>query len=238
MKELSICLTGTIKPHTSFVSRGDVQERLADYKSAIAFYLKHTELPLAFVENSDFDLEADPDFRAWSALERFQLIRLSTHPDTHLGKGFQEFYMLDRFVEEHLSTTRFVKITGRYIIRNIGSILPRLKGRLHIDLHRKRALAITAFFAVERSLYLEHLKACYREADDARMRFIEHVVYDAICSGELIKEAELLPEGPVYEGVSGSHGSSLNRHPLKRFLRERERQVIRSLGIEQFLIEY
>lgn len=236
--DATLCLTGTIAPHTDMVARVDVAQRLEDYKAAIRFYLSYSNLPIVFLENSDYDLEDDPDFEAFINNERFELVRYGHHPDTTRGKGFQEFYMLDHFVREGLSTPAMLKVTGRYIVRNIARLEQLIDGPLCIDLHQKKKVAITSVFAVGRELYLDHLAGRYAEANDAEGRFIEHVVYDAIAQSDLMHHTKLLPASPKLEGVSGSYGGSLQRNKYKMMLRSVERSLNRGLGIRSFQIEY
>ena len=131
-----------------------------------------------------------------------------------------------------------IKITGRYIVKNIASLIACLDAPLNIDLHKKMRVAITGFFAVDKSIYLDHFYEKFLLANDTEGCYIEHVLYDTIMYSELRHQSRLLPENPQYEGVSGSYGGSLARNPYKMKVRSAERKLSRSLGIPQFLIEY
>jgi len=238
MTDAVICMTACIQPNTVMVSALNVDERLADYKKCIRFYLDQTDLPIYFLENSDYDLDSDKDFQEFQNLQRFTVLRFSPHPNTKKGKGFQEFYTLDRFVKDHLHSNSFIKVTGRYIVKNIAELIANLKAPINIDLHKKMKVAITGFFAMEKNFYLQYFYGKYADADDQAGRFIEHVVYDQIITADLKSKTALLPFNPQYRGVSGSYGGSLQRNKYKMMLRGVERQVNRTLGIPQFLIEY
>lgn len=239
MRGTTLCLTGTIVPATSDVSRSDVGLRLADYKAAIEFYLQTTDVPVVFAENSNYDLTADADFDRFCDHPRFRLLRVPPHPDVSKGKGFQEFHMLDRVVESGLLGTRFAKVTGRYLVHNAAALIDRSEAPLHIDLHRRMKVALTGFFIADTEIHRRFFHGLYADADDRQLRYIEHVLYDRIANEpELTKCTSLLPLNPEYEGVSGSYGDSLRRHPFKMKLRSIERMVNRSLGIHRFLIEY
>lgn len=231
-------MTATIQPSTTLVSRTDALERLADYKKCIRFYLDQTDLPIYFLENSDYNLSEDVDFKEFQSISRFHLLRFNPHPDTEKGKGFQEFFTLDRFVKNQLEAGILIKITGRYVVKNIAKFIPQLKAPLNIDLHRKMKVAITGFFAVEKSVYLNHFYEKYQLANDSEERYIEHVLYDEIMHSDLKSQTRLLPENPQYRGVSGSYGGSLERNKYKMKVRSIERRLNRNLGIPQFLIEY
>ncbi|NEN25728.1 hypothetical protein G3O08_19750 [Cryomorpha ignava] len=238
MKDAAICMTATITPNTVLVSATDVSERLADYKKCIRFYLDQTNLPIYFLENSDYDLSKDVDFEVFKAVERFKLIRFKPHPDSEKGKGFQEFYTLDRFVKNHLKESVLIKVTGRYIVKNVEVLIAQIQSQLTIDLHRKMKVAITGFFVVDKAIYLAHFYEKYKLANDKNGKFIEHVLYDEIMSSSLKSITTLLPQNSQYRGVSGSYGGSLERNKYKMMVRQMERKILRSLDIPQFLIEY
>lgn len=233
-----ICLTGTIVPNTVMVQRSDVNVRLKDYKCSIEFYLSETDLPVFFLENSDYDLEKDPEFQAYLETNRFFVQRFEAHPDAEKGKGFQEFYMLDQFFATDKAQGCTAKISGRYIIRNINNLLLPSAHPMQIDLHRKMKVAITGFFVVENDFYRKELTGIYVRANDGEHRYIEHVLYDSLRHPRLKSQVALLPENPEYEGISGSHGASMHRNPYKMKIRQAERKLSRAAGIHQFLFEY
>lgn len=238
MRDFVICLTATIEPNTIMVNRSDVQLRLKDYKSCIEFYLRETPCPIIFAENSDFDLSDDADFNRFLDDPRFTMQRFKAHPDTTKGKGFQEFFMLDQVVNLLPVQATLVKITGRYKVCNVVSLLAGMDAAFSIDLHRKMQVAITGFFAVSVTVYQQYLNEIFAEANDANGRFIEHVIYDKIVRSDLINSCALLPENAQYEGLSGSHGATMARNKYKMMARGLERIINRRLGIRKFLIEY
>lgn len=235
MRDAVIILTGTVEPNVGFVARKDVAARIRDYAKCIEFYLADTNLPILFAENSGFDPDSEPAFKSFLNHPRFRWESVSCHPDTSKGKGFQEFYMLDQLVERSLAGDYFVKVTGRYLVRNAARIISQMRDPMHIDMHRKMKVAITGFFGAETEFYRQNLFGKYTLANDEEGRFIEHVVYDALKDKDSVS---LLPQNPNYEGISGSHGASMERNPYKMKLRSLERTINRSLGIRKFLIEY
>ena len=238
MKDAAICMTATITPNTVLITATDVNERLTDYKKCIRFYLDQTNLPIYFLENSNYDLSEDSDFKIFQQIERFHLLRFEPHPDSEKGKGFQEFYTLDSFVKNHLRESVLIKVTGRYIVKNVAELIAQIRSPLVIDLHRKMKVAITGFFVVDKETYETHFYEKYKLADDSLGKFIEHVLYDEIMSSSLKSITRLLPQNPQYRGVSGSYGGSLERNKYKMMVRSVERRINLGLGIPQFLIEY
>lgn len=238
MRDVTIVLTGTIEPNVDFVARADVDQRIEDYRNCISFYLQNTSHPVVFAENSGFDPKSSEAFDSFLDLDRFSWESIKPHADLSRGKGFQEFYTIDQLVERGLCRSYFVKITGRYLVRNVAPLIAKMNAPFHIDLHQKMKVAITGFFGVETEFYRNHLFRNYTEANDADGRFIEHVIYSTIQKNNLSNSVKLLSENAQYEGVSGSHGNSMARNPYKMKLRSVERSINRTLGINKFLIEY
>lgn len=238
MQGVVLILTGTIEPNVDFVTRSDVGQRISDYHHCISWYLEQTPFPVVFAENSGYDPGKSSLFEPLLDNPKFRWESMKPHPDFSKGKGFQEFYLLDRLSDIGLCGRYFVKITGRYKVRNVNSEIRKMKAPFHIDLHRKMKVAITGFFGVQTEFYRRHLQGLYSSVNDAEGRFIEHVIYDAIREKGLSNSIALLPENALYEGVSGSHGNTMSRNPYKMKLRSVERTINRSLGIRKFLIEY
>ncbi len=137
-----------------------------------------------------------------------------------------------------MKEARLIKVTGRYIVKNVAELIAQIQAPLAIDLHRKMKVAITGFFAVDKAIYVAHFYEKYKLADDDKGKFIEHVLYDEIVNSELKSKTTLLPRNPQYRGVSGSYGGSLERNKYKMMVRQVERKINRGLGIPEFLIEY
>lgn len=238
MRDVTIILTGTIEPNVDFVARANIDQRIEDYRKCISFYLQNTSHPIVFAENSGFNPKSSEAFDSLLDLDRFTWESIMPHADLSKGKGFQEFYTIDQLVERGLCSEYFVKITGRYLVRNAVPLIAKMNAPFHIDLHQKMKVAITGFFGVNTQFYRTHLFGKYAEVNDAEGRFIEHVVYETIHNDDLSKSVELLHENAEYEGVSGSHGNTMSRNPYKMKLRSVERSINRTLGINKFLIEY
>ena len=230
MKNVVIVLTGTVTPNVDFVERNSVEDRLNDYEKCIDFYLSNTSHTIVFAENSGFDPSRSEKMFGFLKNDRFRWESITPHPDFSKGKGFQEFYTLDQLADKGL--------LGEYLVRNVESLIRKMKVPFHIDNHQKMKVSITGFFGISTKFYREFFYGLYTEVNDSHGRFIEHAVYDTIHSKNLYQYQQLLPENPQYEGVSGSHGNSMKRNPYKMKVRAVERRLNRILGIRKFLIEY
>ena len=235
---MCLILTATIQPSGPHIAESDPGNRLAQYEEALRFY---TQLPhdILFVENSGFDFAQSEYLQELRNTGRVRFITVPRSSQPEKGKGFQEFEMLDGVIDRvGRDYEAFVKVTGRYIVKNAGALVATRLGDIRIDRHRKMKVAITGFFQCRVDFYQQHLRGIFQKADDAAGVFIEHVLYRRLAELEMNNAVELFPQNPDYHGVSGSHGNSMHRHPLKMKLRNVERRLLALTGNQEFLIEY
>jgi len=176
-REIPIVLTATVVPNGVVAASMAPQVRLAEYAQAVKFYVNHA--PVIFLENSPYPLEQHAEF---NATPRLQVRRFAPSAKPERGKGYQEFEMIDAWLaaESH-PPERWVKITGRYQIRNIAVVLRecRADGRsgLIIDQVPRKGLARTYLFCASTAFYQEHLAGRYEECDDRQGEWIEHILF-------------------------------------------------------------
>jgi hypothetical protein len=204
--DVAILLTGSIAPAVAFVALNDIAERRKQYLSALHFYRNFA--PVYFLENSDYDVSRDPQF---SDLSGVKIRKFEMLPDKGRGKGYQEFAMVDRWYDtEPTPPSRFLKITGRYILRNVVNLLAECrcapKDTLLIDEYPGRRVALTSVFSADWKRYGQVMKGLYRQMDDSAGTWAEHVFYRA-----LMREAgvQSFANEPDLAGISGSTGAAL-----------------------------
>lgn len=220
------------------VAQSNPQHRLAEYEQVLNFYVETLPHDIVFAENSGFGPAQSEVIQQHiqSGRVRFVAAPPSTHPEK--GKGYQEFEMLDYVVQQLSPECKdFVKITGRYKVLNAAGLIANNPTGIRIDRHRKMKVAITGFFHCSTDFYRKQITGIFREADDEQGVFIEHVLYQKLAALPP-NQVHLFPQNPDYRGVSGSHGNSMQRHPLKMKVRNAERQLLRLMGQREFLIEY
>ena len=95
MVNCAIVLTGTIVPNSNFTTYTNPQVRRAEYLAAIHYYSGFA--PVYFLENSAYDLASDPEFISSEdvAIRKFPVSKFAER-----GKGFQEFEMLDAWLNQ------------------------------------------------------------------------------------------------------------------------------------------
>ncbi len=178
--DIPIVLTATVVPNGVVAASNNPEIRLAEYIAAVRFYLPFA--PVIFLENSQYPLEQHPEFRETARL-RVRRFPPSANPER--GKGYQEFEMLDAWLaEEPQPPARWLKITGRYQVRNIGAFL-RECGRecrdgMLIDQVLRAGMARTYLFGATTSFYRERLAGIYRECDDRSGAWIERILFEKL----------------------------------------------------------
>ena len=220
------------------VTQNDVQVRKGEYLKALRFYLKHYDSPVYFIENSNFNFKEDAGFQSIFDTRRVTLIQYPASVEFEKGKGYQEFEILDQTVQKLANEfDEFIKVSGRYIVTNFNELKAQKNNGIVIDRHQKRKVAITSFFSCRFKEYHDYIAGSYKDVNDAAGIFIEHIVYQRlkeISSAQI----DLFVKNPVYEGISGSFGGSLNRHPVKMKMTNVERKMLKLRGKKEFGLQY
>ncbi len=211
--ELSIVLTATIVPNVTGASSMNPESRLAEYRRVLQFCQQFA--PVIFLENSRYPLEQHPEFADSS---RLQVRRFPPSASSERGKGYQEFEMLDAWIDfESQPPARWLKITGRYQALNLGTILAECQREqehvMLIDQLARLRLARTYLFYCTTAFYRERMAGLYRQCDDRNGDWIERVLY---------RELEKPPCPPVrffktQPRLRASAGSTGNPFPTGKF---------------------
>lgn len=210
---IAIVLTGTIIPSTTlFLEHTNPKLRKDEYLKSIDYYKKFA--PVYFLENSDYPLLNDRDF-----LERDVFLRKfekSKYSDK--GKGFMEFEMLSNWIGSEKNLPKnFIKITGRYIIKNFESIfndcMREKNYLLIIDQLKRTTAAFSQLFFIETSIFKNYFMDTYIEADDNTGRYIEFVFFEKIIKSGV--DFRIFFNEPIYSYISGTNMSIVDGDNLK-----------------------
>lgn len=203
--EIPIVLTATVIPNGVTAAASDPENRLREYMAALAFYLDFA--PVFFLENSAFPLEKYPEFRE---TERLRVRRFQPSANPEMGKGYQEFEMLDAWMSsETHPPEQWLKISGRYQILNVSAILEACRRAadvpLIIDQVRRSAMARTYFFCARTEFYRSEIKGLYRQCDDRTGEWIERVLYRKLKS---VNNVRTFLTQPRISATAGGTGAS------------------------------
>lgn len=219
MNALPIVLTGTIIPNIPDLGEVDIARRRDEYLKAIDFYATHSEA-VYFLENSSFDLATDSRFARYANLH-IRKLPMSENPER--GKGYQEFQMLDEWItSESPKPSRWIKITGRYIIPNVSRILTDCEKHfdqsLIIDQVPAKSVARSYLFCTTTDFYLNHFKNLYQECDDRTGQWVERVLYRSLSPQK--KSVRFFPTKPDLHSTIGNTGNFYPRNPISNSLKQ------------------
>ena len=231
--EIPIVLTATVIPN-GVAAAGDPQFRLAEYVRTLKFYRQFA--PVIFLENSNYPLEQHPEFRESPGL---QVKRFPPSTNPGRGKGYQEFEMLDAWLDaEPQPPKRWLKISGRYQICNIDRILTECQAdRRHsliIDQLKHVMFARTYLFCVDTDFYRQRLRGIYLRCDDKTGNWIEHVVFREMenVPASVVRLLKTQPDLTATDGSSGKafpsgRGQLLGKQILRSVNRLFDRKHLR-----------
>jgi hypothetical protein len=223
--EMPIVLTGTVVPNGVTVDDATVEKRLEDYTKAVAYYQRFATV--FFLENSKYPLEQRPEFRE---TDRLRVRRFQPSLHSELGKGYQEFEMLDAWVSSESSMPeKWLKITGRYCILNILTILDECRRNaradLIIDQIPRAGWARAYYFCVRTGFYGARLRELYAQCDDRTDTCIEKVLFNEL---KTVKKGQVrfFANQPLIQAVVGSSGLPFPTGRSQRI----SKQVLRGLN--------
>ena len=160
-----VCLTTCVNTTVSASHSDDRKQRLDLYVQQITQWLTKTQLPLVVVENSntDFLLESPQLAELVTSLPRERFVRFyhfqpkdkygtSTAGETHSLK-----YAMAKLKEEAMIFQYMLKVTGRYYLENIESVLQDIKEKepkdVYLQIHRKPDKQNSEYFAMKWELW-------------------------------------------------------------------------------------
>lgn len=218
--KIVLLLTGCINPNgMAYTSLNNTEERQKQYVNAILYYLKSTNYPIVFTENSGIDISHL--FQDAIDTGRLEYLTFQGNENKEKGKGYGECeiirYALDNSkIIQSANEVRIVKITGRLVIKNISSII-----FLHRILSSKRTtfcMINSDFSFPDSRIIMAHIDF-YRlflknqeKINDPQGYFFEHAL------GDTIKNERKYPYSPFFLhpriiGISGSTGKEYPVEP-------------------------
>lgn len=195
--KLAILLTATIKVQV-VGGNFSMNERAEMYNSTLKYYAKTfgKKYPIVFLENSDYDLkDFKSEFNNILDIEWIQLRPEEKLPfNPQKGKSYNEYLMIKEGVlrsEKLKSCTHFLKITGRYAMLNINTMIKEIEQRASDkvfigDIKDTKLYEIigsknyghwgdSRFWAFQVKYYKDNMLNCYLEMDDcAEGKWAEH----------------------------------------------------------------
>lgn len=208
---LSACVNPDGMSHTMLQ---DPTVRAKQYKHALDYYLRETNLPIVFCENTMYDMSSA--YKDYMESGRLELLSFDgNHYDKQRGKGYGEALIM-KYALDHsaiINNSKYViKITGRLIVTDIKRIssspLYYLNNLFRSNIKDK---FISTYLFIARPWVIRLFLTRYQEMiweDSPTNDLIEHHWYRALTKDLLLKNTIYLPflRIPGVVGVSGTTG--------------------------------
>lgn len=210
MNKIVLLLTGCINPgEMPFTHLTNKDERMRQYKNAIDFYLRETDYPIVFAENSNTDISEEYHKDIFDG--RIEFITFNGNNNKQKGKGYGEAYIIEYALNKSSLISKsdlIVKITGRLIIENINNVikktfpLQKLKS-ITCSFYSDLQFADSRVFCAPKDflyVFVNHKE----EINDYQNIYFEHI----LAKYALSSKQALYPFWiePVINGISGSTG--------------------------------
>ena len=212
---ICILLTACVNPSgMSHTVLQNPEIRAGQYKQALDYYIKETDLPIVFCENTMYDMASD--YIQYIDSGRLEYMTFDgNNYDRSRGKGYGEAVIMGYALEhsEIIKNSKYViKITGRIIIEDIrqytSSVLYYLGNLFRSNIKPK---FISTYIFIARPQLIQKFIAKYQELiweDHPTNDLIEHHWYRALTKDPDFNKITYLPfiSIPKVKGISGTTG--------------------------------
>lgn len=218
-------LTACVNPNgMAYTKLNNPEVRLKQYKDALDWYLENTDYNILLVENSGYDFSAD--YKEFIDRKRLEFLSYNGNDyDRKLGKGYGEAQIMNYgFSNSTIISSgeaRVVKVTGRFICRNIKSICEEHNKPNVVYANISKDdwggnLATSSCVIAPKSFWTEYFLPYRETLNDSKRHHFEHLLYEAIekwrSDGHKHKEFWTIPQ---MEGTSGTSGIYTATSPVR-----------------------
>lgn len=220
-----VLLTGTIDPqNVPYVRIRQPWERLKDYVISILMWLLFSDASdIVFCENSNYNYNYQYLYEIASLKQkRLEIITFDGNKESEkFGKGYGEGLIIEYAIHNSRilkSVDNFYKVTGRLFVENFNIIVKyHEKDSTVFNKYGLRSKMVdTRFFKSSISFYKENLIDAYKEVNDLKRIYLEHVFYRRL-NGKSIPSFKRYPR---FVGRSGSNGIIYRNPKWKLFIED------------------
>ena len=225
--DFAIILPCTIDPgEMPNVARHDIEIRLNDYKKSFNFWISNKYVnKIIFIENSGYDLSFFYEISKKFPDKIVEIISSNSNHsfDKKLGKGYGEYLCLKEIFENSKiakETNYFIKITGRYIIKNFDSILKDIiinNSDIYVNLSNNLKYSNSIIYGGGKKFFENYIIPEKKNTTDEINNISENKVASATLKA--ISDGLTLSRVPIYadtEGYIGSNGKKLKQNIFKK----------------------
>lgn len=225
-KNIVLLLTGTINPNNMIMTElQNIEVRKNEYINALRFWLKYTDIPIVFVENSNTDISIH--FINEVINGRLEMITFDgNNYDRKLGKGYGELLCLEYAYSfsKFISQCSFIfKVTGRYKVLNFKIFFENYLAEdtinIMADFKWNLSFVDSRFFGFSKVFINDYLINYKSMVNDSEGIYFEHILSKAvlnyIANDHIYRPFVTLPRIEGYSGSTGAKYKSNYFHWLR-----------------------
>lgn len=223
----AIILPCTINPcGMPNVARYDVETRLNDYKKSFNFWIKNKNInKVILIENSGYDLSVFNKIAKDFPNKKIEILSSNSNNSFNkkLGKGYGEYLCLKEVFENSKivkETDYFIKITGRYIVKNFDSILKDMISNntdIYVNLSNNLKYSDSVIYGGNKKFFENYVIPEKEKTTDEINNISENKIANATLKA--VSEGLTLSRIPIYadtEGFIGTNGKKLKQNTFKK----------------------
>lgn len=227
-------LTASIDPKGCwYLKRSDPKVRERDYIDSLKKWLRKTDYPIVFCENSNYDLSKIIKITELfvKSGRKIEFIQFSGNDYLRsLGKGYGEGLVIKYAIEHSKLLSQYdyiIKVTGRTFVDNIKSSIRFLELNPDIAVMHDRKVIwegkhqiASRIFIAKLKFIRDYLLKYLGTVNDEANFYLEHALYNSVT--DAVKDGSreaCFKEKPHLVGRSGTYDEDLNPSPMRSAVR-------------------
>ena len=225
--EYVIILTACIQPKDiPFLERSSERDRLKDYKIAFTKWCKNKFIDkIIFVENSGYNLDFFQEEAKKFSEKKIEILtsNLNNTFDKSLGKGYGEHLCFKEVIEKSKlfkENKFFIKISGRYYIKNYHNIFNEFKKKqseIFVNLKHNFKYADSHIFGGSNIFFSNYVVPMSSKINDSKNIFMENCLAKSVLLGiNNDLKFDNIETFPHISGIIGTNNKKIKINLFKR----------------------
>ncbi len=222
-----LILTSCIKPKDiPFLERSSDKDRLNDYKIAFEKWCENKLVDqLILIENSGYDLKFFHDIANNFPEKKIEIISANLNDtfDKSLGKGYGEHLCFKEILNKSKlfnESKFFIKITGRYYVKNYNNIFDEFKRKqseIFVYIKNNLTYADSHVFGGTTYFFSNYVIPISAKVNDSKNILMENCLAKSVLTG--IKDNlsfKSIETYPIIQGIIGTNNKEIKNNIFKR----------------------
>ena len=227
MKKILYLTCSFLPGDVVFLNRKNASDRIEDYSKAFKYWLTKEHLfdKIIITEDTAFDVNKFilNLISNKEVIQKIEIIKINRNNEVDVrGKGFGEMAQINSIVNiQWLTDDDYIyKCSGRYIVRNIESIMDTDGNDCVAIVHDNFTWADSGFFIAKFKFIKEYLLYYKDFPDDSLGKYFEHALAKAICLSLSFKGSwRIFNKRPDLNGYSGTKNKIIKSNTIKELIR-------------------